>query len=179
MLFEPVGYLFEPSGFIEGPGDAFFVGVRDLGLLVGEVVFIFDLSLWPCGGMSLCAKLSRDRVHPVIKKSSCGRVLHGPVWKARRIDGHAYIGAAVGSGNESASHSGGLPATPEPAVGGHRDEHHVVAKHESSNARRKPTAEPSSWNVDPQRAQVRANCTPGDTDGCWRAKCTFLAWLGH
>lgn len=88
------------------------------------------------GGMSLCAKLSRDRVHPVIKESSRGRILHGPVWEARRIDEHTYVGAAVGSGNESASHSGGLPATPQAAIGWHSDEYHVAAEHEPSNAGR-------------------------------------------
>jgi hypothetical protein len=127
--------------------------------------------------MSLCAKLSGDRVHPVIKESSCGRVLHGPVWEARRIDGHTYIGAAVGSGDESASHSWGLPATPEPAVGGHRDEHHVVAEHESSNAGRKSAAEPCSWSIGHQRTQVRAKGAPRDTGGCWRMKRTLSLGL--
>jgi hypothetical protein len=55
----------------------------------------------------------------------------------------------------------------------------VVAEHNSSNAGRKPAAEPSSWNVDPQWTQVRANGTPGDTDGCWRMKRTLFAWPDH
>ena len=39
---EPVGEFFEPAVFVEGACYGFFVGVGDLGLVVGEVVFVFD-----------------------------------------------------------------------------------------------------------------------------------------
>lgn len=129
--------------------------------------------------MSLFAKLPRDRVHPFIEESSRGLVLHGPVRKARRIDGHTYIGTAVRAGNESASDSWSLPAAPESAVGRHRYEHQVISEYESSNPGRQPAAEPCPWSIGQQRAQVRAKGAPDNISGCRHMKRSSFAWPEH
>ena len=41
VVFEPVGGLLQPAVFVEGPFHGFTVGVGDLRLVVGEVVFVF------------------------------------------------------------------------------------------------------------------------------------------
>jgi hypothetical protein len=128
---------------------------------------------------SLRAKLARDRIQPVVKEGGRSRVLHGPVREARRIDRHAHVGTAVGSGNDSAYHGRASPIAPEPAVWRHRDEHHVVAEHEPSHPGRQPTADPCSWSIGQQWTQLRAKNATGRIGGRWRMKRSPFAWSEH
>lgn len=124
-------------------------------------------------------KLSCDLVHPVVEEGSRGRVLHCPIWKAALIDGHAYVGTDVGSGNNSAYHGRASPATPEPAARRHRDKHHVLAEDESSNPWRQPAAKQRSWSIGQYRTQLLTQNATGSIGGRWCMKRQLLAWPEH
>src|SRR6185437_3905214 len=98
-VFEPVGDLFQTTGFVVGAFHRFAVGVGDLGLLVGEVVFV-------AGGVAVPVFAFGEPVEPVVGVGRCaGRVCHaravsvGVVFVFDGVCfavGVAYFGESVG-----------------------------------------------------------------------------------